>query len=214
MEDRCTSCRAILRRDEDGRQGCLSCQHRASQDLRRLSGPTGLYAALSDALEPSHGSNEPRVSGGSVAPRLGVDARVLDLMSTTSGVTATLEAWVTDWYTLLGQEIPTAGGTAQQRVDAAAGHLRFHLDWAADQHPAWADFAAELTEQVERCEEVTVQELQRRPTVGTCPAVLRDGTVCGGLLRYDATTVTTRCYGCKQTASVNWQAVRRAVTAA
>lgn len=214
MEPRCTSCRAILRPDEDGRQGCLSCLHTASQHLKRLSGPAGLYRALRDALTPSRGEAGPRVSGGSVTPRLGCDVRVLDLTSTVTGITATLEDWVTDWYTLMGQAVPAPAGGGQERVDAAAGHLRFHLEWAADQHPAWRDFARELTECVIQCEDIALEGLQRRPVVGTCPTVLRDKTVCGGELRYDKATVTTRCLGCKCTAPVDWRAIRRAVNVA
>ncbi|GGZ27843.1 hypothetical protein [Streptomyces nitrosporeus] len=203
--NRCTSCRAALRVEETGRQGCLACQQTAAQGLRDLSGRTGLYAALSGALAPSGPAVGPRTSGGASEPSLGCDARVLDLMSPTTGVHAVLLSWTVDWYRLMGLRLQ------DPRFETLCRTLAFHVDWAARQHPAWADFATELRRQVALCREVTGQA-DRRPTVGTCRRILPDRTECGGDLRYDPETVTTRCRACRTTAPVDWRAVRAAVT--
>lgn len=206
--DRCSSCRAVLAADETGRQGCLRCQHSADQHLRDLSGPTGLYAALSGALAPSRTATGPRVSGGSVSPSLGCDSRVLDLLSPTTGVYAVLHPWAEDWYQLMDRQLPT-----RLSLDGLCGTLRWNLDWAAREHQAWADFARELAGQVARCREVTGEGDPRPQIVGVCHARLDDGTECGGDLTYRQQDATTRCRACHTVAPVDWQAIRAAVTA-
>ena len=203
---RCTSCRAALRVDETGRQGCLTCQQNAFQDLRDLSGRTGLYAALSGALAPSRSADGPRTSGGAAEPSLGCDTRVLDLMSPTTGVHAVLISWATDWSQLMGRQLE------DPRFDSVCRGLAHHLGWAVHHHPAWADFSTELGRQVVLCREVTGQAPRRRPSVGTCHTVLDDRTECGGDLSYQQETVTTRCRACHTVAPVDWRAIRAAVT--
>lgn len=205
---RCTSCRAALRSNETGRQGCLSCQQSALQDLQDLSGRTGLYAALSGALAPSRSCDGPRTSGGASEPSLGCDSRVLDLMSPTTGVYAVLTAWAGDWCRLMGRQM------IDPRFDSVCRGLAHHLGWAVYHHPAWADFATELGHQVVLCREAIGEAPRRRPSVGTCHTVLDDRTECGGELRYQPETVTTRCRACHTVAPVDWQAIRAAVTGA
>lgn len=205
---RCTSCRAALRADETDRQGCLTCQQDAFQGLRDLSGRTGLYAALSGALAPSRSCDGPRTSGGAAEPSLGCDSRALDLMSPTTGVHAVLLSWAADWCQLMGRQLE------DPRFDSVCRGLAHHLGWAVHHHPAWADFAAELARQVALCREVIGQAPRRVPAVGTCRTILADRTECGGELRYQPETVTTRCRACRTVAPVDWQAIRAAITGA
>lgn len=206
--DRCTSCRAVLAAGEIGRQGCLCCQQSADRRLRDLSGPAGLYAAVTDAVAPFRAAAGPRVSGsrGAGLPP-GCDLRALDLTALTGGVRDVLRQWAEDWHRLMGRSLPAGLG-----FDELCGTLRFHLDWAAREHPAWADFAQELGRQTERCRKVAGrQEALRRRVVGACPILLADGTECGGDLEYRQEDVTTRCRACHTVAPVDWQAVRAAV---
>ncbi|MDX3064011.1 hypothetical protein PV518_17780 [Streptomyces sp. ND04-05B] len=204
---RCTSCRAALRPDERGRQGCLSCQEIVYRGLRDLSGRTGLYAALSEALSPSRsGADGPRTSGGAAEPSLGVDSRVLDLMSPTTGVHAVLLSWATDWARLMHRPFD------DPRFNSVCRGLAHHLGWAVYHHPAWADFATEIGLQVALCREAIGQAPRRLPAVGTCRTLLTDHTQCGGDLHYQPDTITTRCRACHTAAPVDWRAIHAAVT--
>ena len=204
---RCTSCRAALRADERGRQGCLSCQEIVYRGLRDLCGRTGLYAALSEALSPSRsGADGPRTSGGAAEPSLGVDSRVLDLMSPTTGVHAVLSAWAADWCRLIGRQM------IDPRFNSLCRGLAHHLGWAVYHHPAWADFHTEICHQVALCRQAIGEAPPRRQTVGTCHTVLADHTQCGGELHYQPDTITTRCRACHTAAPVDWRAIRAAVT--
>lgn len=203
-QNRCTSCCAVLPTDQTDRQGCLRCQQNARQSLDDLSGPDGLYAALSEALSPSVGSGGPRISYRAAEPSLGCDARVLDLMSPTTGVYPLLRAWSVDWHRLMDRQMPPA-----PTVDTLCRTLAFHLDWAAHEHPAWADFAWELGALVTRCEEATGHGAQPRPVVvGTCRETTDDGSECGGQLRFDRESVVTRCGACHRATPPDWRAIR------
>ncbi|WP_432027428.1 hypothetical protein [Streptomyces sp. 1222.5] len=123
-------------------QTCRPCTERVAANLRALPGPQGLYAQLADALHPGSSSGGPAVSGSRTAP-LPVRLEVLNAMTERGPVLGPLEGWVRDWEQH-GRATVDETGTLQQRLDHAVGTLRFNLNWAAAQHPAFADFADEL----------------------------------------------------------------------
>lgn len=210
--DRCTSCLALLWPTEVGRQGCLRCQRAAEDRLVRLSGRTGLYAALSEALVPSRNVGDGIAVSGTRTPSAGINLTALELQSSNSGIVATLWSWVRDWYDVQGRPVPAVSGTTgQELLDAAAVILRANLPWAAASHPAWQEFASELETVVAACRRAGGEWRNPRPVVGTCTNQLEDGQTCGGALRYDPATKGTRCRACKTTAPADWQAIRRSL---
>lgn len=211
---RCTSCRAPLGPGYLGRRlGCEDCQQEADHHLAQLSGPAGLYAELGSVLRPT-GSGGPRVSG-SREPSLGVRLDVLDLMSTASGIPATLHAWLADWYEGMHLPAPTPrGATVEARLDSVCWHLRAHLDWAACSHGAWAEFHAELSTAVASCRSALGDRAERRPPVGRCDRLAADARPCGGPVRYEAAARRTVCGTCGAESAPDWRQIRRAVATA
>jgi hypothetical protein len=205
---RCTTCRAAL---DEARQACEDCRQTAERHLMQLSGPDGLYAALSDALAPSGGAGGPRVSG-SRERALGARGDVLDLMSPSTGVPGILRAWAQHWHSVMGKPCPRpVGVTAAAHVDSWTATLRFNLDWAARSLPEWAEFADEMHRLVRACRAAGDRHTPRRPAVGRCEVELDDGAPCGGTLRYDPRSNVTRCDTCHGSAAPDWRAIRKAV---
>ena len=107
------------------------------------------------------------------------------------GVVTILQTWQVDWHETLGWLHPRWEGGPQRQLDATVAALRINLGWAAERHPAWSEFAAEVRQLVTACRtQVTGERTERRITV-VCTA---DG--CGGLMRVTVSTPGTRCARC------------------
>jgi len=182
----CDPCGRDIRHDELGRRACRLCQGRVDQALRQLPGPDGLYARLATRLTPGSGGGIGPVSGSRTAP-LPLRLEPLSLMAR-GGVVTVLQAWQVDWHELLGWRHPRWSGGLQQQLDDVVKALRGNLDWAASSHPAFGDFAQEVTALVRQCErQITGERAERRVSVA-CP--------CGTVLRVTVSTPGARCRGC------------------
>lgn len=181
----CTACHRPLYADELAHYGCRPCTERADQNLRALAGTDGLYAQLSGRLMPGRGGDGPCVSGSRTAP-LPLRLEPLSLMAR-GGVVTILQTWVDDWHSY-GHAAPVRGGTLQQQCDNAVRTLRFNLQWAAESHPAFAEFAYELGQLRRQCEGQVSGERPPRRIPVTCP--------CGQILRVTIDTAGVRCPGC------------------
>ena len=107
------------------------------------------------------------------------------------GVVTVLQTWQIDWHETLGWLHPRWEGGPQRQLDATVAALRINLGWAAERHPAWSEFAAEVRQLVTACRtQVTGERTERRITV-VCTA---DG--CGGLMRVTVSTPGVRCGRC------------------
>lgn len=182
----CSACPRHLRQDELGRQACRLCQERADQALRQLPGTDGLYARLATRLVPGRGGDGPTVSVSRTAP-LPLRLEPLSLMAR-GGVVTVLQDWLVDWHEQLGWRYPRWNGDLQQQLDDVVHRLRVNLEWAAGNHPAFAEFLAELTSQVRQCERQITGERKERPIAVACP--------CGTILRVTISTPGARCRGC------------------
>ncbi|KIZ16848.1 hypothetical protein [Streptomyces natalensis] len=183
----CTACGRNLWDTELGRQACRLCQSRAGEYLEALAGPRGLYASLALALRPGASSGEARVSGGARTAPLPLRLEPLSL-SARGGVVTVLQTWLTDWHERLGWNHPRWQGGLQQQLDQVVKALRNNLEWAATEHPAFAEFATEVATLTRSCRrQVTGEKPERRVTVA-CP--------CGGTMRITISTPGTRCINC------------------
>lgn len=182
----CSPCGRQLRHDELERLACRLCQDRADQALRQLPGPGGLYAALAGVLTPGNGGNLSHVSGSRTAP-LPLRLEPLSLAAR-GGVVTVLQAWLVDWHEQLGWRHPRWEGGLQQQLDQVVHALRVNLEWAATSHPAFGDFASEVTLLVRQCERQISGERPERPIAVACP--------CGTVLRVTVSTPGVRCRGC------------------
>jgi hypothetical protein len=182
----CTVCHRGLYADEATRQACRPCTDRTDLALRALAGPEGLYARLSGFLAPGSGNGGPTVSGSRTAP---IPARleVLNLQAR-GGVVTILQTWIIDWYENLAYRHPRWDGNLQQQCDQAVHRLRVLLPWAAEQHPAYAEFSHEIAQIKRQCEaQITGERAPRRVPV-TCP--------CGTVLKVTLDTPGARCPAC------------------
>ncbi|MFD8088637.1 hypothetical protein [Streptomyces malaysiensis] len=99
-----------------------------------------------------------------------------------------LQTWLVDWHDTLGWRHPRWEGGLQRQLDQAVKALRNNLEWAATEHPAFAEFATEIGQITRACQrQVTGERPERRITVA-CP--------CGGTLRVTISTPGARCSGC------------------
>ena len=187
---RAETCVICQRRPPEWSLGCTGCKSRMRDQLREL---VDEYALL-DA-RPTGGAGE-RVSGTRAAP-LPVRVDVLNLVGPGSpAVTAEidpatgrpyddqvgelptlvwLEQWCRDWRDARGQgeQLPEPTITGMTRW------LDRRLDWAADEHPAVDEFAAELGKALRLLR--GVNRAGDRPEsmfIGYCPADATDGP-CG-----------------------------------
>lgn len=181
---RCTSCDRPLWDDELTHRGCGVCLRRTDEALAALAGPRGLYAQLATALTPGRGGDGGgRVSGSRHAP-LPVRLEPLSLTAR-GGVVTVLQTWLVDWHELLGFTYPRFEGGLQQQLDQAVTRLRSNLPWAAEHHPAWAEFAGEVRHMVGACRRQTTGEKPERTIAVACP--------CGSVLRFTLSTDGRRC---------------------
>jgi hypothetical protein len=184
----CTVCHCDLYADELTHQACRPCTVRTDQYLRALAGTDGLYARLSGRLMPGSSSGGPSVSGSRTAP-LPLRLEPLSLMAR-GGVVTILQTWLIDWHELLGWTHPRWQGDLQQQCDQAVKALRINLNWAAAEHPAFAEFAQEVGQLRRQCEQqITGEKPPRRVTV-LCP--------CGGTMRVTLDTPGAKCPGCSE----------------
>lgn len=182
----CATCGRELRHEELGRIACRLCQRRTDENLQALAGDTGLYATLQDALQPTRSVVDARVSGSRSAP-LPLRLEALSL-SASGGVVTILQTWLTDWHDQLGWRHPRWEGNLQQQVDQVVKALRVNLEWAATEHPAFADFSAEVASLTRACRAQTTGERPERRITVACP--------CGGTLRITISTPGARCAAC------------------
>jgi hypothetical protein len=183
----CCICHSGLYDDELDRQACRPCICRTDENLLALAGARGLYAQLGQQLTPGAGNSGPAVSGSRTAP-IPVRLEPLSLLAK-GGVVTILQTWVDDWADH-GRAQRTRGGSLQQQLDAAVQTLRFNLDWASAQHPAFAEFAHEVWQIKRQCEgQVTGERAPRRIGVA-CP--------CGQTLRITLDTAGVVCPACAQ----------------
>jgi hypothetical protein len=182
----CCICASGLYDDELDRQACRPCICRTDENLLALAGARGLYAQLGQQLAPGSGSGGPVVSGSRSAP-IPVRLEPLSLLAK-GGVVTILQTWVDDWADH-GRAQRTCGGTLQQQLDAAVQTLRFNLDWASAQHPAFVEFAAEVWQIKRQCEGQVSGERAPRLIGVACP--------CGQTLRITLDMDVVNCPACR-----------------
>jgi hypothetical protein len=175
---RCVICPRQLLDHEAGRFICTPCEQRIDSDLRKIAGPSGLYARLCLRIQPGQSGSGPAVSGtpGRGAP---VNLEILNLTAN-GGIVSTLETWVEDWSTY-GLGIQGDGGRLQYRVDQAAGTLRRNLTRAASRHPALDECAREIAQIVRQAQAIITGEKKPIPIPVACPC----GTVTSITLNSD-----------------------------
>lgn len=182
----CTVCHSDLYPDEMTHQACRPCTGRVGQHLRALPGPDGLYARLSASLAPGSGSGGPAVSGSRTAP---IPVRLNPLsLAARGGVVTILQTWLIDWFELLEFRYPRWQGDLQQQCDDVVHRLRVNLNWAAETHPAFAEFALEVAQLRRQCEAAIGGEKPPRKVGVSC--------ACGHTLRVTLDTAGVRCPGC------------------
>jgi hypothetical protein len=212
--NRCDSCRRLLGPAELGRRACFNCQDDVARNLAELAGSEGLYAALSDALNPNTKGQDGMPRPASKEKTLGVRMDTLELLCASAGsdkgVPGKLIFWVLALAQADGRKPPTwSGSTAQAIVDAAAQHLRFHLE-AIAYRDGWAVFAGDIQDLVFACRAAIGEGPERKHVVGFCQVELGKDIECGGKLRYNSDTNVTVCATCHDTADVDWETVRQA----
>jgi hypothetical protein len=179
-------CGRRLRQDELGRVACRLCQERVDLALRQLPGAKGLYARLATVLAPGAGGSIGPVSGSRTAP-LPIRLEPLSLQAR-GGVVTVLQAWLVDWHEQLGWLHPRWQGGMQQQLNQVVHALRVNLEWAATSHPAFDEFASEVSQLVRQCERQITGERKERPVYVACP--------CGTTLPITVSTPGARCRGC------------------
>lgn len=181
---RCVICPRQLLDHEAGRFICLPCEQRIDADLRKIAGPSGLYARLCLRIQPGQSGSGPAVSGtpGRQLP----GGEPLNLTAN-GGIVSDLETWVRDWATY-GLAAVGTSGRLQHRVDQAVTTLRLNLTRAAFRHPALDDFAKEIYKIRAQAEAIISGERRPRVISVACPC----GTITGVTLNTEGFT----CRGC------------------
>lgn len=183
----CVICPRQLLHHEAGRYICTPCEHRIDADLRKIAGPSGLYARLCLRIQPGRGGDGPVVTRSTGHP-IPCNESVLSLTSN-GGIVSTLETWVEDWSTY-GLGVHGTGGRLQHRVDQAVETLRRNLTRAASRHPALDECAREIAQVVRQAEAVVSGERAPRRVAVQCPC----GTVSTVTLDVDK----LECRGCER----------------
>lgn len=182
----CAVCNRELRQDELGRIACRICRDRAEKNLTALAGPRGLYAQLSNCMAPGASTREGRAPQGRTAP---LPVRLAPLsLAARGGVVTILQTWLVDWHDILGWTYPRWNGNLQGQLNQVVAALRNNLDWAAASHPAFPEFAQEVTSLVRACRSQITGEQPERRIVVACP--------CGSTLHITVSTPGARCRGC------------------
>lgn len=182
----CTICHGNLYENELGHQACRPCTDRVDQNLRALAGPDGLYARLAHSLRPGSSNGGTPVSGSRTAP-LPVRLEPLSLAAR-GGVVTILQTWLIDWFELLDFRYPRWQGDLQQQCDDVVHRLRVNLNWAAETHPAFAEFALEVAQLRRQCETATGGEKPPRRVPVQCS--------CGQILKITLDSPGKKCSGC------------------
>jgi hypothetical protein len=173
-----------------------------------------MYDGLERELTAGSGNKAPRVSGSREAPIPG-RLDVLNLRGPGSthprghcddqiGATpvfAALETWERDWRDLRGWAVTGTWPDLRTALGAIVRFLDAHLDWAADEHPAFDEFAAEVRA-VHAAMRVAREGREPVVVVGPCPAIV-DGVRCGSMLRMLARADVVKCRACGQ--SWEWE---------
>lgn len=153
---RCPICREGLS-DTDGLHGCESC---LTTSREHLSGIVTLY----DELPRQLGHPKPTIydqdaqAAADGRPLPGGDALVLlsrgseglaeDGTTSKDGdpvsVPFTLSWWAKDWRETRNDPDLSQPGSVRHEVHAAAGYLEVHSRWAANSHPGFGQYAADI----------------------------------------------------------------------
>ncbi len=150
----CSICaRSLTKREGNTCERCISA---AQTDLATV---LHLYAWLPGSLGRPAGSSaydQQRVSGTDEQPLLGGDALVLlapggmgvsvdaETTDDTPSADWTLCTWEDDWRNTRREPAAMDSGSRRQVVRAAAHYLERHTRWAANNHPAFAEYRTDL----------------------------------------------------------------------
>lgn len=187
---RCCICHRELRADEQARQACRRCEAGIGRQLAALP---SLHTDLGDHLTPAPGPRE-YTTGGSVEAPAPVRLEALSLQAA-GGIATVLATWVADWCDHLGWTVPDLPTRPEPLLAAAIGFLRRNLPWAADQHPAIAEFAAEV-HQLHGAAAAIAAPVELPHVVGRHPAADGQAEACGGRLEMRPGGITVRCARC------------------
>ncbi|MFJ4799184.1 hypothetical protein [Kitasatospora purpeofusca] len=205
---RCCICHRELRTDEQDRQACRLCEATIGQHLADLP---GLYRELDDHLAPAAGPRQ-YTTGGPVEAPLPLHLEALSLQAA-GGIATVLVTWVADWCDHLGWTMPAMPARSRAQLAEAAAFLRRNLPWAAEQHPAVDDFAAEVRQLHDAVQRITAP-VEPPHIVGRHPADPGAVEACGGLLEMRPGGTTVRCTRCTAAwGPLEWLALRRAIEA-
>ncbi|MGW2260090.1 hypothetical protein ACWCXE_20070 [Streptomyces sp. NPDC001780] len=154
-----------------------------------------LYRGLGALLTPA-AAGAPGRSGRGGPPPLPVSLDVLDVRGP-GGMVAVLESWVDAVRAERGRPEPPHVGSAEGRVDRAAGELLGHMPWIAVSWPEAGEFAAEIRELARTAATMIRPPVPERGTrIGHCPAVYENGTLCGAVLRLAPGERVVTCTWC------------------
>ncbi|MDJ0461580.1 hypothetical protein [Streptomyces sp. H27-C3] len=189
-----TTCLLCERPSEDGYL-CLLC----TKDLRvRLESLPGLYAGLLPFLTPAATGGQGRGSKPVYAP-LPVAEDVLDLRGP-GGLVGVAERWLV----IVREERGVAKqdghpmGTIEGRLHCATHALVGHLPWVAVSWPDAGVFAEDIRAVTESVRSIVDprEAVERGTRLGSCAALLGDGTSCGAVLRLMPDEKAARCLWC------------------
>lgn len=159
-------------RERQPAPGMLVCAGHVASHGANLARIPLAYAAAVQELGRRSGSG-PKVTGTRTPP-LPFDVDVSDTL-------ASVHAVLASWTLLALEEHPDGLHAPASTTPALAGFLATHADWCLAQ--SWADdLVAEVASEHARLRRVIQPTTRRRVTLGTCPTVLADTSVCGGLL--------------------------------
>lgn len=175
-DTRCVTCHRPMPAWDLPRLACAGCQGRTADRLAELP---GLMAALPAMLAPGRGGPATGSRHGAAGSRPPISLHVVDLAA---AVPAVLDSWARDWAEQAGLERPAVG--------TVAGWLRWHLDWAARQHPAVDEFMREIAALHAQVHAAAGGDRPERAVHVTCP--------CGGTIPWRVSQDHYRCHGCGQ----------------
>lgn len=172
----CIRCHRDLHPQETGRQACQPCQTRTDSHLATLP---DLYTQLDTHTTTSRSGIPTLTRTRRAHSPVPINVTALDLATE---IPEALAAWVADWAAH-GYADPTARG-----IHETVRTLRFNLDQAAAEHPAFADFAAKIARLHRACERATGSQAAERAVRVSCP--------CGTVLAVTVSTSGADCRGC------------------
>lgn len=187
----CQLCDRALYGDHAEHYLCPGCTRATSSRLDRIP---KLHRALAAFLTPTPRRPEQIATHTAEAP-LPVREPVLDLRGP-GGIVGVLEDWRNALHHDLGWTPPTARGTIEDRVTAAARGLRDNTLWIATSWPPAGDLAREIRD-LEATAISVVNPPEKTLRLGHCTTPGADGTRCGAVLRAPAGTTDVRCPWCR-----------------